>query len=121
MAYSTVAPIRGEYQNYTNIERDKRLHKLAVYSSIANTGSFSKTFDHGQHEILFSNDADKETPPLQLDTSMTVTLYGADDELYMQFRVYYGEVLDERINGFDKITIEGNYAWRLITRSTVVI
>ena len=90
----------------------------SIASSVSNTGNYTREFASVQREILFSNDADKETPPLQLDTYCTVRLEGPGGVDY-SFTVYYGEVLDERLPPFNKITITANYKWRYWTRAAI--
>jgi hypothetical protein len=102
-------------QQFTDESRPRH----AVYASVAATGNYEHTFAYEQREILFSNDADKEDPPLQLDATATVRITGPKS-LDQTFVVYYGEVLDERLAPFTAITITANYKWRYITRSGVM-
>jgi hypothetical protein len=102
-------------QQFTDESRPRH----AVYASVAATGNYEHTFAYEQREILFSNDADKEDPPLQLDATATVRITGPKS-LDQTFVVYYGEVLDERLAPFTGITITANYKWRYITRSGVM-
>ena len=91
-------------------------NRLSVYHSENSTGNKLLTFEHLQRDLMFCNDADREIPPLQLDTSCTVRVMGPDG-LDQSFLVYYGEVIDERLVPFNTVEITSNYKWRIIVRS----